>query len=112
MAKKLFKNYTFEFDANEKKIITSFCKQAINQMMADERFAKDVSAFESISQKLNSGTSEVKLTKDEKVRLARQLEENVKFIEDKMSKAWFIKKWFYKSMFSQYQNLLNTHFRD
>ncbi len=112
MAKKLFKNYTFNFDSNEAKIITSFCKQAINQMMSDERFAKDLSAFQSIGDKINSNSSEVKLTKDEKVRLTRQMEENVKFIEKKMKNAWFVKKWFYKSMYTQYQNLLNNHFRD
>ena len=112
MAKKLFKNYTFDFDSNEVKIITTFCKQAINQMATDDRFAKDISAFESISEKVNSNPTEVKLTKDEKVRLTRQMEENVKFISDKMKNAWFIKKWFYKSMLTQYQNLLNTHFRD
>ena len=30
--KKLFTNYNFEFNKNEKKLISSFCKQALKQM--------------------------------------------------------------------------------
>ncbi|MBN1299798.1 MAG: hypothetical protein JW995_01155 [Melioribacteraceae bacterium] len=112
MAKKLFKNYTFNFDKNESKIITTFCNQAIKQMGMDDKFAKDISAYQSIINKINSDPSEVKLTKDEKIRITRQLQENVKFIGSKMNKSWFLMKWFYRSMYNQYIALLDNHFRD
>jgi len=110
--KKLFKNYSYNFDKNEAKIISSFCKQAINQMGSDQNFHGDVKAFNSIMEKLSQNPSEVKLTKDEKVRLVRQLNENVKFIKKTMEKSWIIKKWFYRTMHNQYNNLLITHFEN
>ena len=110
--KKLFKNYSYQFDKNEAKLISSFCKQAINQMGTDKNFFGDVKAFTSIQEKISQDPSDVKLTKDEKVRLVRQLKENVKFIKTTMDKSWFVKKWFYKSMFNQYSNLINNHFED
>ncbi|NOX17735.1 MAG: hypothetical protein GXO87_05570 [Chlorobi bacterium] len=112
MAKKLFKNYTFTFDKNEKKIITNFCTKAISQMQSDEKFARDVRAFESIIEKLNEGTEEVKFTKDEKIRLVHQLKENTKFIKQKMDKSFILIRWLYKTMYNQYNNLLTKHFSD
>lgn len=112
MAKKLFRNYNYEFDKNEAKIITTFCNQAIKQMITDDRFQKDVNAYQSVIDKVNADASNVRLTKDEKIRLTRQLEENVKFLEDKMEKTWFLPRWFYRSMYNQYITLLNDHFRD
>ena len=38
MKKKLFQNYSFEFDKNETKLISNFCKQAMQQMQGDDRF--------------------------------------------------------------------------
>ena len=108
--KKLFKNYSYQFDKNEAKIISSFCKQAINQMGTDQNFHGDVKAFNSIMKKVAQDPTEVKFTKDEKVRLVRQLKENVKFIKKTMDNSWIIKKWFYRTMYNQYNNLLNTHF--
>lgn len=110
--KKLFKNYSYQFDKNEAKVISSFCKQAINQMGTDKNFYGDVKAFNSVMDKLAQNPTDVKLTKDEKVRLARQLKENVKFIKKTMDNSWIIKKWFYRTMYNQYNNLLNTHFVD
>ncbi len=108
--KKLFKNYTYDFDKNEAKLISSFCKQAINQMSGNQDFYKDVKAFESIQGKIAENPSEVKLTKDEKTRLLHQLTQNRNHIKKTMEKSGFIKKWFYKSMLTQYQNLLDNHF--
>lgn len=108
--KKLFKNYTYDFDKNETKLISSFCKQAINQMSGNQDFYKDVKAFESIQDKIAKNPSEVKLTKDEKTRLLHQLTQNRDHIKKTMGKSGFIKKWFYKSMLTQYQNLLDNHF--
>jgi len=110
--KKLFQNYSYEFDKNEAKIITSFCNQAIKQMEGDKNFFGDVKAFNSIIEKLSQDPSNVKLTKDEKIRLVRQLKENVKFIKKTMDNSWIIKKWFYKTMYNQYVDLLEKHFND
>lgn len=112
MAKKLFKNYDFEFDKNEAKIITSFCKQAANQMMGDDRFSGDVKAFNSIIEKVSADPLNVKLSKDEKIRFVRQLTENVKHIEKEINKSNFIKKWLMKSMYKQYTSLLTNHFSE
>jgi hypothetical protein len=51
MKKKLFKNYSFEFDKNEIKVLSSFCKQVINQMQGDEKFQPDIRVFNSIMMK-------------------------------------------------------------
>jgi len=66
MAKPLFKNYTYTFDKNEKKILLNFCKTLLKQMTADENFFADVRSFNSIVDKLNSNDAEIKLTKEEK----------------------------------------------
>lgn len=112
MAKKLFKNYSFELDSNERKVLSNFCKKAIQQMSGDERFNADVKNFESILQKLGEPNDVVKLTKAEKTKLVLQLRENTKFIKESMKKSWFIKKWLYKTMYNQYNNLLVNHFED
>lgn len=110
MAKKLFKNYNYSFDSNERKILTTFCKQALNQMSADEKFYREVKVFQSILEKLQAGGDETKLTKDEATRLTLHLRENVKNMEKQIDKSWFIKKWLLKSMYKQYNSLLQNHF--
>lgn len=109
---KLFKNYSYSFDKNEKKILTTFCKQVINQMEGDNRFLRDINNFQSVIDKLNSGEDPIKLTKEEKTKVVLQIKENVKHIDKQMEKSWFIKKWFLKSIYNQYNNLLNEHFKD
>lgn len=110
--KKLFTNYNFEFDKNEKKLLATFCKQTIKQTEGDSKFFAESKAFNSILEKLNSKTDPVKLTKDERTRLEHQLSENVKFIKKEFSKSGFIKKFLYKSMMKQYDNILNKHFKN
>ena len=66
--KKLFTNYNFEFNKNEKKLISSFCKQALKQMGSDKQYFAETKAFNSILEKLNENSATVKLTKDEKMR--------------------------------------------
>ena len=68
MKKNLFQNYNFEFDKNETKLISNFCKQAIQQLEANENSQRDVQAFKSIREKLNSNAETIKFTKDEKTR--------------------------------------------
>lgn len=108
--KKLFKNYTYEFDKNERKIIINFCKQAIQQLEGDKQYFADVNSFKSIMNKVNDGSDEVKLTKDESKRLSMQLKENLKHIEKQIKNGWFLKKWLYRSVYNQYKSLLDDHF--
>jgi arginyl-tRNA synthetase len=112
MAKKLFKNYTFTFDANEKKVLTTFCKQALKQMVGNPELAKQAAIFESILSKLESGEEEIKLTKTEKNVLVASIKENVKFLKSKLDSSSFFTKWFYKSVYKQYVNLLANHFEE
>ncbi|MGD8778254.1 MAG: hypothetical protein PVH88_04755 [Ignavibacteria bacterium] len=112
MKKKLFKSYVYELDKNELKIISNFCKQAINQMQADERFYADVKAFTSIQDKINEGNETLKLTKDESIRLTRQFKENTKQLKIKLDKSNFLTKWLYKTMYNQYNSLLQNHFEN
>ena len=48
--KKLFTNYNFEFDKNERKLISSFCRQALKQLDETKNFG-EVKAFNSIINK-------------------------------------------------------------
>jgi len=109
--KKLFTNYNLDLDKNEKKLLTTFCKQVLKQTANDDKFFGENKAFGSILQKLNSD-GEVKLTKDERTRLKNQLEQNVKYLKKGSDKAWFIKKWLFGSMLKQYNNLLKNHFQN
>ncbi len=112
MKKKLFRNYNFEFDKNEKKVLLSFCKQVIKQMEGDNRFIRDIKNFDSIINKLSNGEEIIKLTKEEKTKLTIQLRENTNHIKKQLKKSWIIKKWLMKSMYQQYNNLLENHFSD
>lgn len=104
--KKLFANYNFEFSKNEKKLLSSFCKQTLKQIEGDNKFFAESKAFSSILNKLQSNEETVRLTKDEKTRLVHQLKQNTEFLQKKMKTSWFIKKWIYRSLFSQYEGLL------
>jgi len=110
--KKLFANYNFEFDKNEKKLLANFCKQALKQMTGNSKFFAEEKAFNSIVGKLNSGDEVIKFTKDEKTRLTLQLKQNSDYMKKEMKKSWFLKKWLYKSLFKQYDSLLEKHFKD
>ena len=112
MKKKLFQNYSFEFDKNETKLISNFCKQAIKQMESDDRFQRDVMAFNSIMEKINNGSETVKFTKDEKTRLILQLKNNRDNLEIKIKKSNFFVRWLFRSMYNQYNNILLNHFSD
>ena len=108
--KKLFTNYNFEFDKNEKKLVTSFCKQVLKQLDSNQHFG-EIKAFNSIIDKINADTEGVKLTKDEKIRLTNNLKQNIDYLKKEMDKSWFIKKWLMKSLFKQYSNLYENHFK-
>ena len=112
MAKPLFKNYSFNFDKNERKILLTFCKTLLKQMSADEKFYNDVKSFNSIIDKLNDPSEEVKFTKDEKTKLVFRLKENIEHMNKEIKKGFFIKRWFYKSILNQYSSLLENHFNN
>jgi hypothetical protein len=109
--KKLFTNYNFEFDKNEIRLISTFLKQTLKQIEGDNKFFAEAKAFSSILEKINSGEEQIKLTKDERTRLKFQIENNVKFLQKQIAKAWIFKKWLYKSMLKQYELLLDNHFK-
>ena len=109
--KKLFQNYKYEFSKNEKKLLNSFCKQTLKQMEGDNQYFAEAKAFNSILNKINSDENPVKLTKDEKTRLTFQMQQNIEHIDKQMNSSWFIKKWIMKSLYNQYNSLLESHFR-
>ena len=110
--KKLFTNYNFEFNKSEKKILKTFCNQNLKQIQGDNKYFNEIKIFNSLIDKLNSDSETVKLTKEERTRLKYQLEENVKYLKKEMQKSWFLKKWLYKSMLIQYENIVDKHFKD
>jgi len=110
--KKLFKNYSLELGKNEKKILSQFCKQALKQTSGDPKYAADNKVYSSILTKIDEPSDKVKLTKEEYTRLSFMLKENSKFLKQQLEKAGFFKRWIYKSLYTQYRNILETHFSD
>lgn len=108
--KQLFKNYSYDFDNNEIKILKTFCKQVLKQIESDNRFFSEVKSFSSILDKLENDDSPIKLTKDESTKLKNQLKQNLEFLKKELKKSWFIKKMLYRSMVSQYSNILSKYF--
>jgi len=109
--KKLFTNYNFEFNKNEKKLLSSFCKQALKQLGSDDQNFADVKAFNSVLEKLNANTESVKLTKDEKIRLTNNIKQNIDYLNKQMKKSWFLKRWLMKSLHKQYADIYENHFK-
>ena len=109
--KKLFTNYNFEFNKNEKKLISSFCKQALKQMTNENQYFGEVKAFNSILEKLNGDSETIKLTKDEKIRLTNNIKQNVEYLKKEMGKSWFFKKWLMRSLYNQYTDIYEKHFK-
>jgi hypothetical protein len=112
--KKLFKNYDFSFDKNERKILVNFSNQIIKQleMNEGEGSVRDIKTFASIVSKLKSEEVKTKFTKEEKTKLVLNLRENLKHMERQLEKSWFIKKWLIGSVYNQYKDILTTHFSD
>ncbi len=109
--KKLFTNYNFEFNKNEKKLISTFCKQALKQMGDDNQYFGEVKAFNSVLEKLNENSETVKLTKDEKIRLTNNIKQNIDYLKKQMDKSWFFKRWLMKSLYKQYSDIYENHFK-
>jgi hypothetical protein len=109
--KKLFTNYNFEFNKNEKKLISTFCKQALKQIGSDSQRFAETKVFNSIVEKLKTDSDTIKFTKDEKIRLSNNLKQNIDYIKKQMDKSWFLKKWLMKSLHKQYSSLYENHFK-
>lgn len=109
--KPLFRNYNFEFSSTDKKLLSTLTKQILKQIEGDSRYTAEVRIYHSIVEKLSSSQELIKLTKEESKRLETQLTENLKQYKEAIKKAWFFKKWMYKSLISQYEGLLNNHFK-
>ncbi len=110
--KKLFSNHTFEFDKNERKILKSYCSQLLKQISGNSKFFSEEKAFNSIIEKLNSTEKIIKLTKDEKTKLSNQLRQNIDHLAKEMKNGWFLRKWIYKSLYNQYNNLFEKHLKN
>jgi hypothetical protein len=109
--KPLFKNYNFEFDSSEKKILLTMVKQILKQIEGDNRYITEIRIYQSLSEKLSSSQSPIRLTKEEIKRLELQLTENAKILKDKIKKSIFFMKWLYKPLLKQYESILNRHFK-
>ncbi len=109
--KKLFTNYNFEFNKNERKILKTFCNQTLKQIEGDKKYFSEIKVFNSILDKLESNSETIKLTKEERIKLKHQITENVKHLRNRIDKIWFLKKWLYRSMLNQYENILEIHFK-
>ena len=110
--KKTFRNYNFEFDKNEKRIITAFCKQVLKQVSGVQEHFRTERAFTSIMEKINGPDESVKFTKEEFMNISEQLKLNIRHINEQIKKAWIIKKWILKSLLSQYTVIYDTHFKE
>ncbi len=110
MAKPLFKNYNYQFNKNEKKILVTFCRSLLKQISSDEKFYGEVRSFNSIIDKLNTQADEVKLTKEEKTKLIFNLNNNISELKKRTGTGFFLMRWFYKSAYKQYNNILQKHF--
>ena len=110
--KKTLRNYNFEFDKSERRIIIAFCKQVLKQVTGKSDLFRTERAFNTILDKINANEEVVKFTKEEYINLSEQLKQNIRFFQEQTKKVWFFKKWIYKSMISQYTVIYENHFKD
>lgn len=110
--KKGFRNYNLELDKNERRIISSFCKQTLRQISGNSKFAPIERLFEGINEKVTSGEDVIKFTKEEYVRLEESLRETIRQITKSLDKSWFLKRWISKMAMSQYQSILDKYFKE
>ncbi len=61
--KPLFKNYNFDFDTSEKKLLQTMVKQILRQIEGDNRYISEIRIYQSLSEKLASSQSPIRLTK-------------------------------------------------
>jgi len=110
--KKVLRNYNFDFDKNERRIINAFCKQVLKQVGGNSDHFRTERAFTAIMDKLTKSDETVKFTKEEFIHISEQLKSNIRYLNEQVKKVWFFKKWIYKSLISQYTLLYDNHFKD
>jgi hypothetical protein len=108
--KQLFRNYNFDFDSSEKKLLSTMVKQIIRQIEGDNRYITEIRIYQSLNEKLSASQSPIKLTKEEVKRLELQLKENAKLLREKINKSVFFLRWLYKPLLKQYESILKRHF--
>lgn len=111
--KKLFNDYSLSLSKGDRKILTTMVKQLLKQISGNTSFehVKAEKAFQSVLTKLESGEETIKLTKDEFQKLRSNVEGNVKHLRIQSQKGWFLKKWMYRSMLTQYEILYENNFK-
>ncbi len=109
--KPLFKNYNFDFNSSEKKLLLTMVKQILKQIQGDNRYITEIRIYQSLFDKLSSSQSPIRLTKEEIKRLELQLSENAKLLKEKIKKSIFFMKWIYRPLLNQYESILNKHFK-
>ncbi len=110
--KKGFRNYNYEFDKSERKMIAAFCKQVLKQVSGNNDYFRTEKAFSSLLDKINGPEDTVKLTKEEFINVSEHLKSNMRFYQEQIKKAWFFKRWMYKSMLTQYSAIYEKHFKE
>ncbi len=110
--KQLFKNYSYEFDKNEKKILSTFCKQILKQVAGNKQYFREEKVFTSILEKFESGEASVKFTKEEYFAFKNQFGNNLKHLKKELPKTGFFRKIFIKPLIKQYEILNNKYFED
>lgn len=108
--KQLFRNYNFNFNSSEKKLLSTLVKQILRQIEGDNRYIGEIRIYQSLYDKLQSEQTTIRLTKEESKRLELQLSENAKLLKEKLNKTLFFLRWLYKPLFKQYQIILKNHF--
>lgn len=109
--KPIFKNYNFEFDSSERKLLQTMVKQILRQIEGDNRYITEIRIYQSLSEKLSSSQTPIRLTKEEIKRLELQLTENSKLLKEKIKKSIFLMKWIYKPLLKQYEAIIKKHFK-
>ena len=112
MSKPLFKNYNYNFDKNEAKLLLTICNQTIKQMQTDPKYVAELKYYESMADKFSSNPDNVKLTKAELDRIKNTLKANVDHLEKQIKKSWFFKRWIYKPLIINYKLILSKHFEN
>ncbi|MBK6682133.1 MAG: hypothetical protein IPI12_06560 [Ignavibacteriales bacterium] len=107
------RNYTLEFEKNDKKIINQFLKKAVQQTdgSQDVNMVKQNRLFTSILDKLNESDSP-KFTKDEYFSLKNLLSLQLTTMKKQISTAGFIKKYLLSSLEKQYSKILTKYFTE
>lgn len=107
------RNYSLEFEKNDKKVINQFLKKAVQQTDGSQEvgMVKQNRLFTSVLDKLNESDSP-KLTKEEYFSLKNLLALQLTSLKKQIASAGFIKKYLLSSLEKQYSKLLTKYFTE